>query len=202
MLSRGGGCATERERDDRYLNGKLGTRSSMVIIECGGVGYQAKISLNTYSKLGNDGAVKPTSMLKEDAHELYGFHDQKEKNLFIQLIGIQGVGGNTAMTILSSIEPKELYQVIEGENLNRLKQVKGIGAKTASRIILELKGKLVLDGTASAASPVNKLRDDAIAALVGLGMPKAAMEAKVDAILKAAGGDVPIDKIIREALRG
>ena len=188
-----------------YLNGKLGYKDpSMVIIECGGVGYQAKISLNTYSKLGNDEAVKLHThlIIKEDAHELYGFHDQKEKNLFIQLIGIQGVGGNTAMTILSSIEPKELYQVIEGENLNRLKQVKGIGAKTASRIILELKGKLVLDGTASAASPVNKLRDDAIAALVGLGMPKAAMEAKVDAILKAAGGDVPIDKIIREALRG
>lgn len=188
-----------------YLNGKLGYKDpSMVIIECAGVGYQAKISLNTYAKLGKDEAVKLHThlIIKEDAHELYGFHDLKEKNLFIQLIGIQGVGGNTAMTILSSIEPKELYQVIEGENLNRLKQVKGIGAKTASRIILELKGKLVLDGTASAASPANKLREDAIAALVGLGMPKAAMEAKVDAILKAAGGDVPIDKIIREALRG
>lgn len=188
-----------------YLNGKLGYKDpSMVIIECAGVGYQAKISLNTYSKLGNDEAVKLHThlIIKEDAHELYGFHDLKEKNLFIQLIGIQGVGGNTAMTILSSIEPKELYQVIEGENLTRLKQVKGIGAKTASRIILELKGKLVLEGTASSASPANKLRDDAIAALVGLGMPKAAMEAKVDAILKAAGGDVPIDKIIREALRG
>lgn len=188
------------------LNGKLIHKDpALVVIECGGVGYQARISLNTYSKLGNVEAVKlhTHQVIKEDAHELYAFSDLKEKGLFIQLLSIQGVGGNTAMTILSSIEPKELYQVIESENLTRLKQVKGIGAKTASRIILELKGKLVMDGTASAASPANKLRDDAIAALVSLGMPKAAMETRVDAILKAAGAETPaIEKVIKDALKG
>lgn len=188
-----------------FLNGKLAHKDpAFVVIECAGVGYQARISLNTYSKIGNAEAVKlhTHQVIKEDAHELYAFSDLAEKGLFIQLIGIQGVGGNTAMTILSSIDPKELYQVIETENLNRLKQVKGIGAKTASRIILELKGKLVLDGAASSANPANKLRDDAISALVSLGMPKAAMEARVDAILKAAGSEpIPIERVIKDALK-
>ncbi|MEY3443391.1 MAG: hypothetical protein RLZZ519_1672 [Bacteroidota bacterium] len=189
-----------------FLNGKLAHKDpAFVVIECGGVGYQARISLNTYSKIGNAEAVKlhTHQVIKEDAHELYAFSDLKEKGLFIQLISIQGVGGNTAMTILSSIDPKELFQVIETENLNRLKQVKGIGAKTASRIILELKGKLVMDGAASAANPANKLREDAISALVSLGMPKAAMETRVDAILKAAGAKTPtIEKVIKDALKG
>lgn len=188
-----------------FLNGKLAHKDpTHVVIECHGVGYQARISLNTYSKLGSAEAVKLHThlIIKEDAHELYGFLDVKERALFIQLISIQGVGGNTAMTILSSIEPKELHQVIETENLNRLKQVKGIGAKTASRIILELKGKLVLEGGSAAATGGNKLREDAVSALVGLGMPKAAMETKVDAILKATGDGIALDQLIREALRG
>lgn len=187
-----------------FLNGKLAHKDpAFVIIECHGVGYQVRISLNTYSKLGKEEAVKLHTylMIKEDSHDLYGFLDPKEKTLFMQLIGIQGVGGNTAMTILSSIEPKELYQVIETENLNRLKQVKGIGAKTASRIILELKGKLVLDGSGPAATGMNKLRDEAIAALVSLGLPKAAMESRVDAIIKAAGPDVTIERVIKDALK-
>jgi holliday junction DNA helicase RuvA len=187
-----------------YLNGKLTHKDpNTVIIECSGVGYSARISLNTYSKLGDSEAVKLYThvVIKEDAHELYGFFEQKEKALFLQLIGIQGVGGNTAMTILSSIEPKELLGVIETENVNRLKQVKGIGAKTASRIILELKGKLVLESGGAAPTGLGKLREDAIGALVGLGMPKVAMEQRVDAILKAAGPDVTIERVIKEALK-
>jgi Holliday junction DNA helicase RuvA len=187
-----------------FLNGKLAYKDpAFVIIECGGVGYQVRISLNTYSKLGNAEAVKlHTHMqIKEDAHDLYGFFDPKEKTLFLQLLGVQGVGGNTAMTILSSIDPKELVQVIETENLNRLKQVKGIGAKTASRIILELKGKLVLDSTGAAPTGMSKLRDEAITALVSLGLPKAAMESRVDAIIKAVGPDVTIERVIKDALK-
>jgi holliday junction DNA helicase RuvA len=188
------------------LNGKLTHRDpAFIVVECAGVGYQARISLNTYSKIGNAEAVKVHThqIIKEDVHELYAFHDLKEKGLFIQLIGVQGVGGNTAMTILSSIEPKELFQVIETENLARLKQVKGIGAKTASRIILELKGKLVMEGAISMASPANRLRDDAVSALVSLGMPKAAMETRVDALLKAAGSEPPsIEMLIKDALKG
>jgi holliday junction DNA helicase RuvA len=188
-----------------FLNGKLAYKDpAFVIIECHGVGYQVRISLNTYSKLQNDAeAVKlHTHMIfKEDAQELYGFLDPKEKVQFIQLIGIQGVGGNTAMTILSSIDPKEFFQVIETENLTRLKQVKGIGAKTASRIILELKGKLVMEGTATAPTGMGKMREEALTALIGLGLPKAAMEARVDAILKAGGPDITIERVIRDALK-
>lgn len=189
-----------------FLNGKLAHKDpAFVVIECGGVGYQ---SSNLVEYLFQDrecggGQIAYASGYQGSPHELYAFSDLKEKGLFIQLISIQGVGGNTAMTILSSIDPKELFQVIETENLNRLKQVKGIGAKTASRIILELKGKLVMDGAASAANPANKLREDAISALVSLGMPKAAMETRVDAILKAAGAETPtIEKVIKDALKG
>lgn len=187
-----------------YLNGKLAHKDpNFVIIECGGVGYQARISLNTYSKLGKEEAVKLFThpIIKEDAHELYAFHDMREKGLFIQLIGIQGVGGNTAMTILSSIDPKELQQVIETENVNRLKSVKGIGAKTASRIILELKGKLVIEGGAAAATGMGKVREEAVAALVTLGIPKQVAEQRVDATIKSAGEDVTIERLIKEALR-
>jgi holliday junction DNA helicase RuvA len=187
-----------------FLNGKLAHKDpAYVIIECAGVGYHVRISLNTYSKLGKEESVKLHTylMIKEDAHDLYGFLDPKEKALFLQLLSIQGVGGNTALTILSSIEPKELQQVIETENLNRLKQVKGIGAKTASRIILELKGKLVIDGGASAPTGMGKLREEAIAALVSLGLPKAAMETRVDAIIKTVGLEVTIERVIKDALK-
>lgn len=187
-----------------FLNGKLAHKDpAYVIIECGGVGYHVRISLNTYSKLGKEESVKLHTylMIKEDAHDLYGFLDPREKALFLQLLSIQGVGGNTALTILSSIEPKELLQVIETENLTRLKQVKGIGAKTASRIILELKGKLVIDGSASAPTGMGKLREEAIAALVSLGLPKAAMETRVDAIIKTVGPEVTIERVIKDALK-
>ena len=187
-----------------YLNGKLAHKDpAHVIIECHGVGYQVRISLNTYSKLADTEAVKLYTyhMIKEDSQDLYGFLEMAEKALFMQLIGVQGVGGNTAMTILSSIEPKELYQVIESENLTRLKQVKGIGAKTASRIILELKGKLVLDGTSAPLTAGGKMREEAIAALVSLGLPKAAMETRVDAILKAAEPGITIERVIKDALK-
>ena len=188
-----------------FLNGKLAHKDpAFVIVECHGVGYQVRISLNTYSKLGDKEAVKLHThlMIKDDSHDLFGFLDPKEKVLFQQLISIQGVGGNTAMTILSSIEPGDLFQVIETENIGRLKQVKGIGAKTAGRIILELKGKLVTDGEASSAGAgLNEVRETAIQGLVSLGMPKAAMEKRVDTVMKALGPDAKVESVIREALR-
>lgn len=188
-----------------YLNGKLAHKDpNYVIVECHGVGYHVRISLNTYSNLGKDEHIKLHThlMIKDDAHELFGFLQPSEKVLFRQLIGISGVGGVTALTILSSISPKELYQVIESEDVAMLKKVKGIGAKTAGRIILELKGKLVTEGAAEAAGqPVNKLRDEAIAGLVGLGLPKAMMEKRVDALIKKAEGELTVADIIRDALR-
>ncbi len=187
-----------------YLNGKLTYKEpAYVILECNGIGYQVKISLNTFSKLGKDEDVKLHTylMIKEDSHTLYGFLDRKEKVLFLQLLGVQGVGGNTAMTILSSIEPADLVVVIDTENVTRLKQVKGIGAKTASRIILELKGKLVLESSGVPTSGLAKVREEAIAALASLGMPKAMMEKRVDALIKAGGDDISVEQLIKDALR-
>lgn len=187
-----------------YLNGKLAYKEpAFVIVECNGIGYEVKISLNTYSKIGAKEEVKLHTylMIKEDAHTLYGFLDRKEKVLFLQLLGVQGVGGNTAMTILSSIEPTDLVVVIDSENVGRLKQVKGIGAKTASRIILELKGKLVLEGSGVPTTGLAKTREEALTALVSLGMPKAAMETRVDALIKAGGDTITVEQLIKDALR-
>lgn len=188
-----------------YLRGKLAHKdTNHVIVECNGVGYWVRISLNTYSSLEKgEEAVKLFTHLaiREDAHELYGFAEMAEKNLFLQLLSIQGVGGNTALTILSSVPTKELYQVIESEDVNRLKSVKGIGAKTAARIILELKGKLVTDGLVTGQSPVNQSREEAITALVSLGLPKPVIEKRIDAIIKASDKPLTVEQLIREGLK-
>ncbi|MCL4105833.1 UNVERIFIED_CONTAM: hypothetical protein GTU68_012471 [Idotea baltica] len=162
-----------------------------VIVDANGIGYQIRISLNTYAQLKDEKVKLHTHlMIKDDSHELYGFMEMSEKKLFQQLIGISGVGGNTALTILSSISPQELQQVIETEDLNALKRVKGIGAKTAGRIILELKGKLVTEGSAAGASGT-------MAGMRG----EASMEKRVDAILKQAEGDIKLEDVIKEALK-
>jgi Holliday junction DNA helicase RuvA len=189
-----------------YLKGKLAHKDpSYVIVECNGVGYHVRISLNTYTRLGKEENVLLHThlMIKEDSHDLFGFVEVQEKRLFQQLIGISGVGGVTALTILSGISPAEFYRVIESEDVNMLKKVKGIGAKTAGRIILELKGKLVTEAGESGAevSQSSRMRAEAIAGLVGLGLPKSLMEQRVDKIIKEAGGETSVEEIIRLALR-
>jgi Holliday junction DNA helicase RuvA len=188
-----------------YLKGKLAHKdTNHVVVECNGVGYWVRISLNTYASLSNgEEAVKLYTHLaiREDAHELYGFAEMAEKTMFLQLIGIQGVGGNTALTILSSIPLSELHQVIETGDLNRLKGVKGIGAKTAGRILLELKGKLVLDGEAGEASPLDRNREEAISALVALGLPKSVIEKRIDGIIRSSNGPLSVEQLIREGLK-
>lgn len=189
-----------------YLKGKLTHKDpAFVIIECGGIGYQVRISLNTYGALGKDEAIQLHTyfMVKEDSQTLFGFKEVSEKQLFEQLISISGVGGNTAMTILSSVSAKELHRAIETEDVAMLKKVKGIGAKTAGRIILELKGKLVLEGEEAAeyATPASAVRAESISALTSLGFPKAQMEKKVDELLKK-DPDLSVEDIIKQALRG
>lgn len=186
-----------------YLNGKLTHKDpTFVIVECNGVGYQVRVSLNTYSQLKSEAVKLHTHlMIKDDAHELYGFSEMSEKRLFQQLIGISGVGGNTAMTILSSTSPSELFRIIESEDVNALKRVKGIGAKTAGRIILELKGKLVTSEDSGSAGGGSALRQEAIAALTSLGFPKAVVEKRVDATLKKTEGEVKVEDLIKEVLK-
>lgn len=185
-----------------YLQGRLAHKEpAFAIVDVNGVGYQVKISLNTFSKLGNNEPVKLHTyfMVKEDSQELYGFLDPAEKSLFVQLIGVSGVGGNTALTILSSISPRDLQNAIDFSNLAVLKSVKGIGEKIAGRIILELKGKLKTDQLSQELR--SSAGEEAVSALVSLGFPRPAMEKRVEQILRAKP-DSTVEEVIKLALKG
>lgn len=176
------------------------------IIDCGGIGYMVRISLNTYNAVREKKIVKLHThfLVREDSQQLYGFENVQEKMLFEQLIGISGVGGNTALMILSSLSPEDLYQAIRSEDALALKRVKGIGAKTAARIILELKDKIKLDEgsfVSGSASGKSQMKEEALAALVNLGLNKALMLKRVDKILKDNGPDISVAEIIKLALR-
>lgn len=188
-----------------YLSGKLTEKNpDHVIVECNGIGYFVRISLNTYSKLANSESVKLHThfMVKEDSQELFGFSEEEEKMLFLQLISISGVGGNTALTILSSIQPRDLLRFIETENVDQLKRIKGIGPKTAGRIILELKGKLKLAKDSVSSHGGNTKRHEALTALTNLGFPRNTMEKRIDEIIGNATGELAVEEIIRLALKG
>src|SRR6185295_16396494 len=132
-----------------HLSGKLVEKNpAYIVIECAGVGYHVNISLNTYSHIGDSEQCKIFTHLQinEDAHTLYGFADEDERRLFKLLISVSGVGANTARMMLSSMNPPEIQDCIVNEDARRLQAIKGIGEKTALRIILELKSKLKKDG--------------------------------------------------------
>ncbi|MFN0200250.1 MAG: Holliday junction branch migration protein RuvA, partial [Bacteroidia bacterium] len=128
-----------------YIEGKIAHKEpTHVVIDCHGVGYFIKISLHTYTQVQNLESVKLHTyfQVREDAHILYGFFDIKEKNLFEHLLSVSGIGGNTALTMLSATSAGELSSLIRTQNVLQLKRIKGIGQKTAERIVLELKDKL------------------------------------------------------------
>lgn len=192
-----------------YLEGKLAQIDpAFAIIDCNGVGYLVKITLNTYSQIKEKKETKLLTyfQVREDAQVLYGFSNAREKVLFEQLISISGVGGNTALMILSSISPEELFMAIQSEDTLALKRVKGIGAKTAGRIVLELKDKIKMEGDISSPGVGQKLaestmKQEALTALANLGLPKAQMSKRIDKILQEAGGDLSVEEIIKKALR-
>ena len=196
-----------------YLKGGLTELTpTTATVECHGVGYLANISLNTYTAIQNRSQVKLYihEAIREDAHVLYGFVDKRERELFLQLISVSGIGGNTARTILSALNPNELCEVIGSGNDKLLKMVKGIGGKTAQRIIVELKDKIVSVGgdttgassigSALFAEPNNEVLDSAVAALSMLGYTTAASQKVVKAILKEQPS-VSVEAAIKEALR-
>lgn len=191
-----------------YIDGKLTHKDpTYVIIEASGVGYQIKISLSTYSSLPAGERCKLHTYLhiKEDAHTLYGFTTVAEKEAFLHLISISGVGPNTGLMILSSLSVEEIQQAIVREDVRTIQHVKGIGAKTAQRIILELKDKmkkevLLSDAPASAASH-NTNRAEALSALVTLGFAKNVAEKTLDAIIKREGGNLSVEELIKFALK-
>ncbi|MBX3101813.1 MAG: Holliday junction branch migration protein RuvA [Bacteroidetes bacterium] len=190
-----------------YLNGKVARLDpALVVVECHGVGYACRISLNTYTALkGMATALVHTHLqIKEDSHTLYGFAHVHERALFLQLLGVSGVGGSTALTMLSGMTAAELQACIAQSDVARLKQLKGVGEKTANRIIVELQNKLPQLAEAAGETPggATALRADALQALLSLGFPKAEMEKRLDRILKQEASPVSVEFLIKEALKG
>ncbi|MBJ60173.1 MAG: Holliday junction branch migration protein RuvA [Flavobacteriales bacterium] len=188
-----------------HIKGKLIEKNpSFVIIDCNGVGYLLRISLQTFSKLADDEQCMLFSHLaiKEDSHTLYGFFDKNERDLFRQLISVSGVGPNTAQMILSSLTPQEIQQSILTENVIVLKGVKGIGGKTAQRIILDLKDKIakIEITTNSSINSYNTIREEALSALAMLGFSKSSMEKFVDNVLQN-DSNVEIEELVKRVLK-
>lgn len=195
-----------------YIKGDLVELApARMVIECGGIGYEVNISLNTYSAFNGQpsGKVYIYEVIREDAHLLYGFKEREERELFLLLISVSGVGANTARMILSSFSPADLVAVIAEDNEKALTAVKGIGLKTAQRILVDLRNKVKTVGYATSeasvlergASPADHpVCEEAVAALVMLGFVKAASQKVVAKILKDSPG-LTVEQVIKAALR-
>jgi holliday junction DNA helicase RuvA len=185
------------------LHGRMVEKNpTELLVDCGGVCYEVKISLNTFSGLGSDESVRIFTKLivREDAHILYGFATKDEREIFNFLISVSGIGPNTAMIMLSSLIPEEIAHAIQTEDVTTIQKIKGIGAKTAQRVIIDLKGK-VLKFTSNAENlyaQSNTSRFDALTALASLGFDKKLTEKLLD---KIDTGDKNVEQLIKEALR-
>jgi Holliday junction DNA helicase RuvA len=188
-----------------HLAGKLSEKNpAFAILECNGVGFHINISLHTFSNLGNEEFCKLYTHLQitEDAQTLWGFADEDERKLFRQLISVSGVGCNTARMMLSSMSPTEIQEAIMAENFVRLKSIKGIGEKTAQRIIIDLKDKVKKEGVFMPGITSNlKVRAEAISALTSLGFSKPAVEKTIDSISRNSDSAITVEALIKSALK-
>jgi Holliday junction DNA helicase RuvA len=188
-----------------HLQGKLVEKTpTQVIIDCGGVGYQVNISLHTYSLLPNADFIKLFTHLqiKEDAHTLFGFMEKSEREIFKMLLSVSGIGASIARTMLSSLDPKQITNAIASADVVTIQSIKGIGSKTAQRVILDLKEKVVklydLDEVSMSQSNTN--RDEALSALEVLGFVRKASEKVVEKIVKE-DPEASVESIIKKALK-
>ncbi|GEP92591.1 Holliday junction DNA helicase subunit RuvA [Chitinophaga terrae (ex Kim and Jung 2007)] len=190
-----------------YLSGKLAYKSpALVHLDVNGIGYEVQISLNTYSRIQDLESCKLLTFLqiKEDAHTLYGFFEEAERSLFLLLISVSGVGASTARMMLSSLQPEDIQRAIMMENDKMLESVKGIGAKTAKRIILELKDKIKKHkdaGIQLSASVNNTMQEDALNALVTLGIARNMAETAVQKVMKNEPLLQNLEELIKKALK-
>ncbi|MFZ4101746.1 MAG: Holliday junction branch migration protein RuvA [Sphingobacterium thalpophilum] len=189
-----------------YINGKLVFKCpTYVVIDAGGIGYHINISLNTYAELEEKENCKLYTWLhvKEDAHTLYGFFEEGERRLFLHLISVSGIGPNTGRMILSSITPSEIETAIVKGDVPLIQRIKGIGPKSAQRMILELQDKLKKEGPDSLISmPVhNTAKDEALSALVMLGFNKNIAEKVLDSAIKASVENLSVEALIKIALK-
>jgi len=176
-----------------------------VIIDNNGIGYHIHISLNTYSKInaGENLLLHTEPVIRDDAHLLYGFYEPLEREIFKLLISVSGIGANTAMLILSSLTSKEVQQVIVNEDVASLKSIKGIGAKTAQRTIIELKDKILktYDLKSNTQTKIQSpVKEEALSALEALGFNKKRAEKVLDEILRD-NPKISLEKTIKEALK-
>lgn len=188
-----------------YIQGRLVEKTpTEVVIDCNGVGYHINISLHTFSLIPDSENLKLYTFLqvKEDSHSLFGFVEKQERELFKLLLSVSGVGASTARTMLSSLAPSQIIQAIAANDVATIQSMKGIGAKTAQRIILDLKEKVLkvynLDEVSVVESNTNK--DEALSALEVLGFARKAAEKVIDKIIREAP-NATVENLIKQALK-
>ncbi len=188
-----------------HIQGKLVEKTpTEVVIDCAGVGYQINISLHTYSLLPNSDYIKLFTYLqvKEDAHNLFGFFEKSEREIFKMLLSVSGIGASIARTMLSSLEPKQIIQAIASGDVGTIQSIKGIGNKTAQRVILDLKEKIIklydLDEVSMIQNNTN--RDEALSALEVLGFVRKSSEKVIEKIIKEEP-EASVETIIKKALK-
>ncbi|MDA0302863.1 MAG: Holliday junction branch migration protein RuvA [Bacteroidetes bacterium] len=193
-----------------HLNGRMVEKTpTYAVIECGGVGYQVHISLTTFERIGSEEHVLLHTHLvvREDAQLLYGFSHPEERELFLLLIGVSGVGANTARLILSAMDPDTARQSIQMGDVDAMKAVKGIGAKTAQRIIIDLQDKVGASngvdpsGKSPSLNVHNNVRQDALIALTTLGFDRSRCEKTLDQILSESNETMAVESLIKSALK-
>ncbi len=187
-----------------HLSGKLVSKSpTSLVVECNGIGYEVNISLNTYSRIIDSEQIKIYTHLqiREDSHSIFGFFDELERSVFRLLISVSGIGANTARTMLSSMPPNKVIESIQSDNVVAIQSIKGIGAKTAQRVIIDLKDKVLnlIDDNEFNVSPNNTQREEALSALSVLGYPIKQTQRIVDSLMNAEP-DMPVERIIKNAL--
>ncbi len=191
-----------------YLRGQFVKKSpAAVIIDVNGVGYDVQISINTYTKIQDlaEGILQTHLLVREDAQVLYGFFEMAEKELFLMLIGVSGIGAGTARVMLSYLKPDELSRAIVQGNARVLESIKGIGRKTAERVVLELRDKLTKQPLENAGLNIsawkgNSLEADALEALIALGINRQAADAAVQKVLKT-DETLTVEAVIKKALQ-
>ena len=190
-----------------YLKGNITFKSpSYIIVETAGIGYKVNITLHTYSQIEQLEQIKILTHLhiKEDSHTLYGFAENAERSLFKHLISVSGIGPNTARVLLSSMRPEEARNAIITEDVLAFKKVKGIGPKTAKRIILDLKDKMIKesgDAPTSLSTQDNTFREEALSALVALGFARIKVQKSLNSILKSQSNITSVEELIKIALK-
>ena len=192
-----------------FLKGKLVQKyPTYVVIDVGGVGYHVNISLQTFSEIkDHENVLLYTHLsIREDAHVLFGFSNEAERKLFQQLISVNGVGPNTAIVMLSYMNSSEIKNAIVSEDAVALQKIKGIGGKTALRVIIELKDKLKKESWEDTNPTLsvglhNTVRREALSALLTLGLPKATAEKSVDTVLKKSGNTITLEDLVKQALK-